>query len=387
MQLEIIRQEELSLDDLVNKQSDGYSVLRSAHVGNARLYNQVLANVGVQMLLVDHNVTGIDKNYMPESVITGQESLVLAEDMQVCSRTEVLDPFEGIRKYLDELHAENLSAAFPESRVVTNTEYLRSNESIAAELFNICAEAMPELFKREIETNDTVTHRIVGQPAYRASDALQLQDNPRTDGGVLIPNEIDILINFVVEFLNTEQPKQYHLSGPDMISYINGIIPTLQKLSAAVASKASFASMLPSTLQVEMVPGTAFRFASTIKNKLNIDTFAEALANRSNAAQATSEKRKEFFASPDANNPAKREQFLRTIRNSERQFNDEVFGSFSLCPEFLDTGTSIPTLTQYDAIADGGLYVPEFCSTMTVRELQILYKSMVKVLNLRDCSP
>ena len=387
MQLEIIRQEDISLDDLIIRQSEGYSVLRSAHAGNARLYNQVLANAGVQMLLVDHNVTGIDKNYMPESAITDQEPLVLAEDMQVCSRTEVLDPFDGTRKYLDELHAENLSAAFPGSRVVTNTEYLRANESIAAELFNICAEAMPELFKREIETNDTVTHRIVGQPAYRASDALQLQDNPRTDGGVLIPNEIDILINFVVEFLNTEQPTQYHLSGPDMISYINGIIPTLQKLSAAVASRASFASMLPSTLQVEMVPGTAFRFASTINNKLNIDTFAEALENRSNAAQATSEKRKEFFASPDANNPAKREQFLRTIRNSERQFNDEVFGSFSLCPEFLDTGTSIPTLTQYDAIADGGLYVPEFCSTMTVRELQILYKSMVKVMNSRDCSP
>ncbi|NUS42132.1 MAG: hypothetical protein HOQ24_00300, partial [Mycobacteriaceae bacterium] len=56
-----------SLGERVNK---GDSVLRTAHAGNLRNYNLALAAFGVPMVLLDRNITGIDKNYAPEALVS-----------------------------------------------------------------------------------------------------------------------------------------------------------------------------------------------------------------------------------------------------------------------------------------------------------------------------
>src|SRR5690606_26106525 len=143
-----------------------------------RLYNQVLANAGVTMLLVDHNVTGIDSNYVPEAIIAGGQATLLTEEGQLSMRTKVTNPANDEPTYLDQLHSSSLMQAFPATEIFTNTNYLRDNVAMAGEIVAICSKEMPELFRRGIQKDETTTSNLRTQRSVDAENVLQLTDDP-----------------------------------------------------------------------------------------------------------------------------------------------------------------------------------------------------------------
>ena len=380
MEILITKQEDISLSELVTKQKEGFSVMRSAHVGNARLYNQVIAAVGIRMLLVDHNVTGLDTNYFPGLLIQDQSCLELAPKGQVSMRTPVVNPITGENQFLDELHKESLSKLFPDTEIITNTSYLRENESVVSDIVTVCAEEMPELFNRVIPAGDVSTIKTTRVRKIGTDEVLQLTDDPRKDAGVLIPNAVDILVNFILESYISEKEVQYHISGPDMVKYINGLIPTLERLGKAVLSRCGFATKLPNKIEVQLVPGIELKIASSNLGKAAVDNLVNAVVERRAITSEIQKSKKEFFGSSQSSNDELRQKLLASTAKLDRDSIQLLVNSALDCPDHLDDGNGIPVTTQYDSLNAGGVYVPEVVKELTMRELKSINSQIKKAI-------
>lgn len=380
MELTIETDQNLTLSDLLQKQQEGFSVMRSAHVGNARIYNQVLANAGIKMLLVDHNITGKDANYVPGSIVTQYGAEQFAPNGVLSMRTEVSCPITGTDRYIDEIHQASLATAFSDAEVLTNTVYVQSNESIVSEVIDIFSVEMPELFTRYVETDQQRTGEGTGRFKVTASNMLQLQDNPRKDGGILIPNDVDIISNFVVEALATGQDMQYHISGPDMINYTaeERNRQRLQRMYELLG-KTSFGAQLPPELTVVMPRGTDLWLAAPLSFRSHIDALlssAEACDAFNDAARGA---RAEFFASENSKDPDQKQAFLN-VQNEKRQSLEQVLQQAVYeMPNILVDERTAPYISQYDTLQAGGLYVPRLTAELSFSELALLRKKIRKM--------
>jgi hypothetical protein len=368
-----------SLESLQARLVDGFSVMRSAHVGNARAYNLALAASGIPMLLVDHNVTGIDTNYRPEDIIQNGQSSRIARLGVVSMREMVTCPTAGTSIYLDALHGDSLARAFPGTDVITNTNYLREYDSIAGEIIKLSAEEAPGLFKRVLRKDEAISTSSPGRAGEQAKarGALQLQDDPRTESGVLVPNEVDIVCNFVIEALRSGQAVQYHISGPDMVKYIDRIMPTLQRLYAVVAERASFGGKLPQELQVELVPGTALKFVTTIDKAEVLDSILQAVRDFETNSRALRDQRKNFFQGPEASESQARRTFLGDITDREKQTTKELAQAARQLPDLFVGAKESPFVSQYDVL-DNRLYIPASVKGMSMAQLQRMFEILAQ---------
>lgn len=373
MELTINKPKDISLEMLQEKKQEGFSVQRSAHVGNHRMYNLILANAGVDMLLVDHNLTTRDTNYSPEKIIqNGDSSELTDQTFTISLRTKSNSSayFEGL--FLDEIHSQSLSEAFPNTSITTNTDYLRKNEAIVAEIIAISSQIMPELFNRQALPNGTVQKLQSSIIGLSPSDLLQLRDDPRAEeSAIMIPNEVDIICNFAIEALSRGRDTLFHVSGPDMISYINGIMPSLQKLYSQL-TQASFASKLPGVLNIELVAGTSFRVGCTAANRSNLEPFADIFADFSEFETESSNAKRHFFKGKNPTNQEKIE-FLDALRFERESLIFALRKHFQGLQGVLDQDGNTH-VSQYDVIADNGLYVPEQLSSLTIASLNQILK-------------
>lgn len=373
MKLSINKPKDISLEMLQYKKQEGFSVQRSAHVGNHRMYNLILANAGVDMLLVDHNLTTRDTNYSPEKIIQNGESSELTDQIFTLSlrtRSNYGTSFEGL--FLDEIHSQSLSEAFPNTQVTTNTDYLRENETIVAEIITISSQVMPELFNRQALSSGTVQKLQSPITSISPSNLLQLRDDPRAEeSAIMIPNEVDIICNFVIEALSCGRDTLFHVSGPDMINYINSILPSLQKLYSQLA-QASFASKLPDKLNIELVAGTSFRVGCTATNQPDLEPFADIFADFSEFETESSNAKRRFFK---GKNPTSQEkiEFLDTLRFERESLIFALRKHFQRLQGMLEQDGST-YVSQYDVISDNGLYVPEQLSSLTIASLNQILK-------------
>ena len=376
-QLTIIEKPDVSINDLIQIQADGISVLRSAHVGNLSPYNLALAQSGVRILLVDHNITGKDKNYFPElaASTTGTERLV--RDGLLSSRT-VLDTGDTKdARYLDQFHIRTIEKAIPNSQLITNTDYVRKHDAIANEVLSISAACMPELFTRIVTADGSTKHVDDGTRRLQEKGALQLADDPRTvDGAVLIPNAVDIVLNFLIEALDSGEAVQYHLSGPAMVQYVlkqkEPMLPVLQMLYSDIVSKASFGSKLPDCLLVNLVPTAEAKFATTSARQPQLDNLLAVIAAGESGKQLLAAARASFFKEDACTDPRERQ----TLEDLQRSEQARLVGAIALAaeatPEHFTEPRSTGFITQYDVLNEGGLYVPSTNRTATMAALRAL---------------
>lgn len=374
-----------SLSSLADKAEQGFSVLRSAHVGNARAYNLAIANEKIDMMLVDHTITGKDRNYRPEAVIRDGEMTQVAEMGQLAFRTvAVIDEQSG---YLDRLHTDVLREAFPRTQITTNTEYLRHNERLTGEIVKSAANLMPELFVRIVPADEVTAIEDARAAVALALDgrSMQIADDPRTERVALLPNEVDIVANFVIEALRSERSAQYHISGPDMVNYMTRPkskddqrtpLEIVNALYAELASTASFREKLPEELTVNLVPGAHARFATTTERAGELDKLLYALGDATVDLTDLNRQRGEFFRSAAARDGNAKKAFVARS-NDERQGILAAFKSISdRCSDLFVGPTDAPYISQYDVRAEGGLYVPDAIRAMTMAELAQLSKEI-----------
>ncbi|MFZ1250006.1 MAG: hypothetical protein WAR37_00955 [Candidatus Microsaccharimonas sp.] len=350
--LEIQPNDSVSINDLTGLQKQGFSVMRSAHVGNLSPYNLTLAASGIRMLLVDHNVTGVDKNYFPEKQLSQGSIVELADDGLVVSRAVTSNGF------LDEVHINAIKQALPEANVFTNTEYLQTNAAIASEITALALAYKPELFERIVKADGTTAQVPNGADLVDKFGVLQLANNPRAEKtAVIMPNLLDILINFVVEALESEQETQYHISGPDMIRYINSLQKDLQDLYQIVRNNASFGSLLPSQLNVQLVPASDARFATTLSYEKELQAVFDELDAAVIAQSALNARRKNFFSQQSQTDDA-RQRFIATSNTDKLTIERKLVQQTERVPGLFTPPRQPGFITQYDVVNDGLAIAP-----------------------------
>lgn len=393
--LEIQPEPNVSIADLQAIQASGQSVMRSAHVGNARGYNLALAEAGVDMLLVDHTIVAQsaeessgDRNYLPGSRVTreGVEPLKLHALGGLTMKTQIVCPDTAqTDRQLDEFHTTYLREAFPATIIQTNTEYLRTHESVAQTILGVALKTQPELFTRLVEQDGTIRTVGAGQSFANAVETygiLQLKDRPSEERGVLIPNDVDIAINFVVEALRTDSDTQYHVSGPDMQHYAkdSAFQERLNRLYRDTREQTHLGAMLPEKLIVKLVPGDAARFVTSIDRAPVVQRIFSLLS----AKDLVSEERNNFMRSSSQQEPGRIQSFLRGVKQQIQELDGELIAAVNEADEFFVGPRQAPFVSQYDTLELGGIYTPAENSTLTMAELKQLAKQLRK---LRGKSP
>ena len=388
MSIDINLEPNLSLVDIAQAQENGYSVMRSAHVGNARGYNLAVASMGIPVLLVDHNIVSQfpdeagDKNYLPGSIITRQDITPLKIERVggLAMRTEAVNPFSGDTQFIDQLHIASLKQAFPDTSFVTNTDYVRSQETVSGEITNIALTTMPELFTRSVEADGTVhKSRRSLAPLAQNYGILQLNDDPRSQKGVLIPNEVDIVTNFIIEAIRSGKDTQIHLSGPDMQHYTKdkAMRERLNKLYQSILSEASFGSELPRTITVRLVPADQARFVASRERVRTIVSMFDLLRFEK---RAVTEPRTAFFKSDKSQDPAAKAEFLDDIKAREAKINSGLAEAAMEASEVFIGPKDAPFFSQYDLLNEGGLTMPAENAHLSMEELRLL---TIKLRRLR----
>ncbi len=376
---------EMSLQDVRTQLDNGTSVMRSAHVGNARSYNLAVAQLGIPMLLVDHtSVSQLpdqigDKNYLPGSVVTREtiEPLALNRLGGLALQTEASCHTNSQKRYIDELHKASLQAAFPETMIQTNTDYVRKHESVAADIITVALKTRPDLFTRVVEGDGTVRQTSRAARLVPTLGILQLNDYPRTEAGVLIPNEVDIVINFAIEALESGRDRQIHLSGPDMHHYIkdSATQTTLDELYAAARSQTSLGNRLPDVLEVSLVPSSSACFVTTAGRSGILQRVFDTLKAR----DKHTDYKQAFFATDAAKDDQSRHRFIERARQQNHELVQELQAAVAAATEILVGPKQAPFLSQYDVLLEGGVAMPPENLEYPMTKLAALGKQLRKV--------
>lgn len=378
-QLEITEQSNISIAELVQKQADGFSVLRSAHVGNVAPYNLVLANAGIPTLLVDQTITGVDKNYFPESILTQESQVTIAPTGVLVSRAAVNvgavpDSLPAALKTdnLVELHIAGLEAAVPSTRAISDTAYVRKQEAIAGEITSLAARAMPALFSRVVLPDGRVERRADAAELLSSLGILALADEPSAPrSAVLMPLAVNIVTNFVAEALETDRAEQYHISGPDMVLYLRSGRRERKEVDALyelVKERASFKDGLPSRLTVQLVPGSYAVFATTAQRANTLNQLLAAAEAAGQADQMIAADKKAYFTNHQTNG-VDRTQFEAGVRERKRSVDRSLSEAAASIPELFVAPRTPGKITQYDVLQEGGLYVPSQTTEMSMADL------------------
>lgn len=380
-QLIIERDDTPSVNDLVLEKNRGVSVIRTPHVGNMAPYNLTIADSGIPMVVVDHNITGVDKNYRPESIINQTAEQPIASVGQLTLRAvagsmpeQVLAMVNGGR-FLDEVHLSAIRTILPNARLVSNTEYFRQNSAIAEEIVGIVLASKPEIFDRKICSDGSISDRQPFADQVTSKGLMQLNDDPRTGEAILAPLEVDILVGFLAEAIKTELDRQYHLSGPDMVRYIVGKIPLLQELYAEIKARASFGSKLPDELNVRLVPSADAKFATTLKRKDALDelisTQAEVVKELADVDGWVTDNRPV--------DPARTAKFDSRTQSRKDAINRALIEKIAVIPELFVKSGDRGSLTQYDLVEEGGLYVAPINRELPMFALAATYAHLSEV--------
>jgi len=382
--LVITENRDVSIEQLVALHGQGTSVMRSAHIGNLRPYNQVLAVNGIPMLLVDHNVTGVDRNYFPELRIEGGVSTQIAPLGALSCKLSV----DGVS--LPDTHINGILSAFPDASVFTNTDYVRQNESVSGEIIAIAAATQPDLFMRLAQSDGSVI-RVNRTLADRISEIgiMQLQDDPtESRTGIMLPNEVDIVLNFVVEALRTGLETQYHLSGPDMVQYLadkkgspSEVKQRVFRLFEDVKSNASFGGQLPRTTEVMLVPTTPARFATTAQQAPGLKNLVDTIldSERLLALSTLKEERAECARAATCRDDAFR-SLMSDFDRRELELLSPVGVAATGFPDLFAEDKSPNFSSQYDVTTENPLFVPPQILGLTMRELDGMFLEITKTL-------
>ncbi len=383
--LEIIETSDISIAQIMQMQNEGVSVVRSAHVGNLRPYNLALAASGINMLLVDHNMTGVDANYRPGSVVMGGEEKQVARLGVLTCRAEAND---GNR--LDDFHIDALRSALPDAKIVTNTESIQQAKEVVAEIAEITKQIMPEAFRRvALEDGRVITVDDGAKLLDGGMEIMQLSDDPRSEKKtMLLPNVVDIVKDFVLELISTGNSTLVHLSGPDMVSYLGlnkdgspkEARQMVMRLFEEVVSKATFRDLLPPVCTVMLVPATAARFATTMQRKEALDNLLNAVCPQEfdEPLAAVRQQRAEFARLTDNKGTADFKARAAVFAAQERGIYQQVADASKEVPELFIGPKDGGFVSQYDLIQEGGIYIPKENIQLTMEELNAVFNGILK---------
>jgi len=331
----------LSLLELQAKMYQGYSVVRSPHIGNQHPSTLVCAALGIPLNLVTFTSGARDKNSHPHMRIASGKSTQIA-DPNVWTPFGVSDC--GVA--LEEYHLQELRARFPQLQVQTDIALMNADTALAEVVLRTITTTTSRLWYRSVSATGDVT-KYKGEAVTNweqiAQDIFRLSNEK---SGWLIPNRALFLFESVLQSLSSGKEVIYHLSGVQMIGYIGGAERVLSKAYDALRLEMP---RLPETLQINIVPVASARMITHVNNQ---DAYT-ALEN--------SLRWYEKLAPEDRR--AAKSQFTALTK---------------LFPEFTDSIESGTFLSQYDIASVDDLLLSEWMLETPLKWVSGMYRQLLR---------
>ena len=370
----------MPLGELLSENNDpDKSIKRSAHVGNMYGADLILASLGMNMLLVDANYGERDKLYYPHLRVDEAST----PEVIACSRklSLVNTTAEGIP--LNEASIGSLNSAFGNTSVVADSDFVGANRQVVEQ---IVATLLPEFASQftRVLTSTGIPENILLLPKT-VNDVLLLGND--TSKGAILPNVLNILIDFVVEAINYQTDQITHISGPTMVLYINKIMP---QMNAMYAKLVQSGINLPEILKVRLVPAAGVRFVVAASQASDMEELLALQAEYARISGVVAQAKKALAASNqkvtkvDFDLVVAPQKALQGVLQRKLASLPQLF--FVALPE-----ANTPTYTsQYTAIRNGadgtpgaGLYIPDRVLERPICEVTAEFKLLEQIRKLK----
>ncbi|MBX2866756.1 hypothetical protein KTR10_02295 [Candidatus Kaiserbacteria bacterium] len=331
----------VSLADLVALQNQGFSVLKSPHVGNQHPSNLVCAALKIPMEMVSFTQGVRDTNFHPHLLIKDGVGKPLYE-------AEIWTPFGVLScgTSVTEFHQESLKTVFPQTDICTDIERMQSAPELAEIVLRETNQAVKQLWYRKTCAEGIVTSvKGVNHLSEQALETQVFQITNPTDGWI-IPNRVHALFDFVWQSLSSGRDTIYHLSGPQMVGYIGGI---KKSLCAGYDAIRKVIPDLPEVLIVRVVPVAPCRFVT--------------LCSRAGALAAISDVVRWYEALPNEDRRYARDRFTEVV---------------TAYPEFTQPITSGAYISQHDIASAGDLLLDSWMLETPLSRVGAIYQNLMK---------
>ncbi len=326
----------ITLAELCAKREQGYSVLKTPHVGNQHPSNLLCAALGVPLLMVSFTSGVRDKNFHPHLRIEGGVGSVLYTP-------ETWTPFASTPcgRKAEEYHQSSVRAVFPNLSIVTDQGLMQEMPDVAEAVFVAATKTVSRLWYRTVTSdgqiekcdNENISWEKIAQDIFRFSNLTS---------GFIVPNRANILFGLAWQSLSSGRDTIYHLSGPDMVGYIG---KQQHSLSLMYDALRQMYLGLPEVLMVYIVPVAQCRLLSHRSRADDVDAVLDVISwYERQPAEARPQARRALEAIS-----ARYPEFSRPIQSAE-------------------------CLSQYDLRAADELYVPAWLLETPLSRVRAFYK-------------
>jgi hypothetical protein len=345
MPIEIINNDgSVSLQDLQQKMTDGYSVVKSPHVGNQHPSNLVCAALGIPLNVVTFTSGERDKNFHPHLQIKDGVGTQISDP-------SVWTPFSvsTCGAAIEDVHAGSIQQRFPKLSIQSDCGLMTTHQALAETVLRVITTTTQRLWYREVSTDGVVTkHRgeAVADWDHISRDVFRVSNDT---AGWVIPNRAHILFEFVLQSLESGRDSIYHLSGPQMVGYICGVQKTLSKSYDVLRKELP---ILPETLQVHVVPVASARMVTHKNNSVAFDALENTLR-----------------------------WYEGLVPEAKRSAVVQFKALTTLFPEFTDSIEAGTFMSQYDIESADDLLISDWMLETPLKRVEGVYRQL-----LRSCA-
>jgi hypothetical protein len=364
---------------LTENQDPNISIKRSAHVGNMFGADLILASLGMNMLLVDANYGERDKLYYPQFKVDEEKAL----EQIACPRTLSLANTTYAGQPLNSVSIASLADAFGNTSVVSDSQFVGNNGAIVEQIISTLLPQYSSQFTRSVASNG-IPQEVIRLPKT-IDDILLLGDDKST--GAIIPNVMNILIDFVTEAINYQTSFITHISGPTMVSYISEIMPLMNAMYEKLVNSSL---NLPNILTVRLVPAAGVRFVVAASQAEDMDELLSLQAEYVQVLSDVSVAKKTLATS---NVKATKSQFDQIVV-PQKTIQEAIKRKLGSLPQLFYVASPVsntPSYTsQYSALRNGadgipgaGLYIPARVIERPISQITAEFKQLEQVRKLR----
>ncbi|MSR85266.1 hypothetical protein EXS71_02420 [Candidatus Uhrbacteria bacterium] len=350
----VIIRKDISLADLAHLHHKGDSVQKTPHVGNIYGNNLAIGALGIPMNLYDRTLGIKDYNFHPHRVIHAGKSETISNPELLTSHACVLQPSTLAPKWftpgarLTEGHLASVQAAVP-GEWLLYTDYLSRHAEDIIAVIETLFDHPAVSWERHVDADGCVTkpgHAIFGGMLKRVG----IFGLTNSQAGWLTPNILNILIDGMVEAKLRGVRDVYHLSGPDMVLYINGLLPSFHALYDQARKRLGWRE-LPETLTFHLIPVADMRFAVLNDRRMALNALIDAWLN----LEAGNRRRAIRFQG--VMDQVTKKAIVQEVGASKDKDLMRVRQAVHDCPEiFYQIERPGSAFTQYDVL-ERGLYV------------------------------
>lgn len=365
-----------SMMDLVRIHESGGSVIKTPHVGNIYPGNLAVGKLGLRLVLYDRTIGHRDTNFHPHGVIKGGRFERLADSDLLTTHTRALSPsdmapewFKPGSSMLDG-HMRALHAALPGVKAQAYTNILSSRADEVIDLLRAMTEADPMIWERAVLSDGSVQPFQCNDWRTLTQRGLYGLGDP--DQGALVPNVANVLLLSILDARDRGLKEVYHLSGPDMVVYISGMLKDLHHLYDAVRHKLPGWN-LPEILTFHLVPVADLRWGVPTGRRAELDELVDAFLS---AAQNG----KEYGQRVKAAVNGERKLVIAEVAAAREADNIRFQNALRACPDPFYQIEAANCVSQYDLLASGeDFYVHPWAIETPIGEIKKTVKRMVKL--------